>query len=319
MDGTRTCGSMSIRCVRLFLVAVLIVVCRVPYAVRRMPYARGQAWAEEEGNLAAAPLYSHSKHKRGGWSYLTCFSHPFPARMALVALCCASLRRPWLFALLPPTSVPNRPPQLSSAHVYLRLPDGVTIDTIDAGVLEDCAQLVKHNSIEGNRTNGVIIVYTGWANLKKSGDMATGQVGFHGHKAVHRTRVDKRDNAIVNRLNKTKAERFPDLAEEKESYERGLARAVRVVRFWLWGCGRGARLQGCGGRGAAGATPWVPVGGLLRARLGVSAGATGFMPWPWDSRNWRGVWALRRYGAMCVSAESGWPHACHAPTCKVED
>ncbi|OSX77621.1 hypothetical protein BU14_0141s0005 [Porphyra umbilicalis] len=119
--------------------------------------------------------------------------------------------------------------KLSSAHVYLRLPDGVTIDTIDAGVLEDCAQLVKHNSIEGNRTNGVIIVYTGWANLKKSGDMATGQVGFHGHKAVHRTRVDKRDNAIVNRLNKTKAERFPDLAEEKESYERGLARAVRVA------------------------------------------------------------------------------------------
>jgi len=187
-------------------------------------------------------VYNQSKHKGRGWPYLTCLSHLVPSRMALAAVCCASLRRLWLFALLPPTPVPNRPPQLSSAHVYLRLPDGVTIDAIDAGVLEDCAQLVKYNSIEGNRTNGVMIVYTGWANLKKSGDMATGQVGFHGHKAVHRTRVDKRDNAIVNRLNKTKAERFPDLAAEKESYERGLARAVREVRFGSGGVG--ARL-GC--------------------------------------------------------------------------
>jgi hypothetical protein len=40
---------------------------------------------------------------------------------------------------------------MSSAHVYLRLPDGVTIDSIPAGPLEDCAQLVKQNSIQGAR------------------------------------------------------------------------------------------------------------------------------------------------------------------------
>ncbi|KAK1861056.1 hypothetical protein I4F81_003640 [Pyropia yezoensis] len=117
--------------------------------------------------------------------------------------------------------------KLSSAHVYLRLPEGGDIASIPAGVLEDCAQLVKHNSIEGNRTNGVMIVYTPWANLKKSGDMATGQVGFHSPKLVRRTRVEKRDNAIVNRLNKSKAEAFPDLAAEKEAYLRGVARAAR--------------------------------------------------------------------------------------------
>lgn len=39
--------------------------------------------------------------------------------------------------------------KLSSAHVYLRLPDGITIDTIPAEILEECCQLVKQNSIQG--------------------------------------------------------------------------------------------------------------------------------------------------------------------------
>ncbi len=38
---------------------------------------------------------------------------------------------------------------LSSAHVYLRLPEGVTIEEIPEDTLEDCAQLVKQNSIQG--------------------------------------------------------------------------------------------------------------------------------------------------------------------------
>jgi hypothetical protein len=38
---------------------------------------------------------------------------------------------------------------LSSAHVYLRLPDGATMDDIPEDTLEDCAQLVKQNSIQG--------------------------------------------------------------------------------------------------------------------------------------------------------------------------
>ena len=39
--------------------------------------------------------------------------------------------------------------KLSSAHVYLRMPDGVTWDQIPDPLLVDCAQLVKANSIEG--------------------------------------------------------------------------------------------------------------------------------------------------------------------------
>ena len=40
--------------------------------------------------------------------------------------------------------------KLSSAHVYLRMPESITSwDAIPEALLEDCAQLVKANSIEG--------------------------------------------------------------------------------------------------------------------------------------------------------------------------
>lgn len=39
--------------------------------------------------------------------------------------------------------------KMSSAHVYVRLNKGQTIDDISEGLLEDCAQLVKANSIQG--------------------------------------------------------------------------------------------------------------------------------------------------------------------------
>jgi hypothetical protein len=38
---------------------------------------------------------------------------------------------------------------MSSAHVYLRLPEGTSIDNIPPDTLEDCCQLVKQNSIQG--------------------------------------------------------------------------------------------------------------------------------------------------------------------------
>jgi len=38
---------------------------------------------------------------------------------------------------------------LSSAHIYVRLPEGETWDKISEPLLTDCAQLTKANSIEG--------------------------------------------------------------------------------------------------------------------------------------------------------------------------
>jgi hypothetical protein len=109
--------------------------------------------------------------------------------------------------------------KLSSAHVYLRLPESISSwEAIPEPLLVDCAQLVKANSIEGNKRNDLTIIYTPADNLKKTGDMVVGQVSFHNDKRVKRIHIAKRENAIVNRLNKTKAERVVD--HEAERIER---------------------------------------------------------------------------------------------------
>ncbi|OAL54327.1 DUF814-domain-containing protein [Pyrenochaeta sp. DS3sAY3a] len=106
---------------------------------------------------------------------------------------------------------------LSSAHIYVRLPEGEDWEKMTKELLVDCAQLTKANSIEGNKKDNITIVYTPWSNLKKDGSMAVGQVGFKDQRKVKRIHVVQRENPIVNRLNKTKVEKFPDLREEKEA------------------------------------------------------------------------------------------------------
>ncbi|XP_058808926.1 coiled-coil domain-containing protein 25 [Phymastichus coffea] len=110
--------------------------------------------------------------------------------------------------------------KFSSAHVYLRLQYGQTIDDIPTSVLEDAAQLVKANSIEGNKVNDVDVVYTMWSNLKKTQGMDVGQVGFHKEKEVRKIHVAKRLNTVVNRLNKTKRSEEINLRAEREQRDR---------------------------------------------------------------------------------------------------
>jgi len=43
---------------------------------------------------------------------------------------------------------------------------------------------VKANSISGNKMNDIDVVYTMWANLKKTESMEVGQVSFHKEKDV---------------------------------------------------------------------------------------------------------------------------------------
>lgn len=79
--------------------------------------------------------------------------------------------------------------KLSSAHVYLRQPDGQPHgewDQLPAALVNDLAQLVKANSIEGNKKDNITIIYTPFTNLKKTGDMPVGQVSFHSDKKVKR-------------------------------------------------------------------------------------------------------------------------------------
>jgi hypothetical protein len=105
--------------------------------------------------------------------------------------------------------------KLSSAHIYLRLPEDQNWEDIDKDLLEDCAQLTKANSIEGmytllslmecllfsyamthirydvvshsdtgNKKDNITIIYTPWSNLHKDGSMAVGQVGFKDQRKV---------------------------------------------------------------------------------------------------------------------------------------
>jgi len=61
----------------------------------------------------------------------------------------------------------------------------------------------------------VRIVYTPVSNLKKENGFEIGQVTFHSTKALRYASVPRRQNEIVNRLNKTKEERNVDFAAER--------------------------------------------------------------------------------------------------------
>ncbi|EFC44123.1 predicted protein [Naegleria gruberi] len=102
----------------------------------------------------------------------------------------------------------------SSAHVYLRLHTGQTINDIPKEVIEDLSQLTKYNSIQGKKEPQVKVVYTMASNLKKTGDMDTGEVGFFDRKAVRHVVIQK-NKEICNRLNKTQVEKQVDFEKEK--------------------------------------------------------------------------------------------------------
>ncbi|KAL8869321.1 MAG: hypothetical protein Q9174_004360, partial [Haloplaca sp. 1 TL-2023] len=108
---------------------------------------------------------------------------------------------------------------LSSAHVYLRLRPGQEWDKLPTALVEDCAQLTKANSIEGNKKENVNIIYTPWSNLLKNASMATGQVSFRDQKKTRTLLVPTRLNPTVNRLMKTRTIASADgLFAEKEKH-----------------------------------------------------------------------------------------------------
>ncbi|GAX16986.1 hypothetical protein FisN_5Hh365 [Fistulifera solaris] len=112
---------------------------------------------------------------------------------------------------------------LSSAHVYLRMKPGMTLEDIPDDVLLDCSSLVKDNSIQGCKKSSVYVVYTRWKNLKKTNDMVDGQVSFHRPENVRRISVEK-NNPIVRALEKTREERFPDLYQMQQDRINAVAR-----------------------------------------------------------------------------------------------
>ncbi|KAG6058760.1 hypothetical protein E4U17_007565 [Claviceps sp. LM77 group G4] len=119
--------------------------------------------------------------------------------------------------------------KLSSAHIYLRTNTAENEppqawDSLPEALITDLAQLTKANSIEGNKKDNITVIYTPWSNLKKDGSMDVGQVSFKDPRKVKRVLVPARENAIVNRLNKTKVEKKPDLKQEKDDRLKELRR-----------------------------------------------------------------------------------------------
>ncbi|EMG50115.1 CCDC25 Coiled-coil domain-containing protein 25 [Candida maltosa Xu316] len=115
--------------------------------------------------------------------------------------------------------------KLSSAHIYLQLTKDEIKNfksfenfTINENLLTQLGQLTKANSIKGNKLNNVSIIYTLVENLHTDGSMDTGTVTFKNPKLVKRFNIAKKDNSIINKLNKTKKEEstqeFIDVQED---------------------------------------------------------------------------------------------------------
>lgn len=118
---------------------------------------------------------------------------------------------------------------LSSAHVYLRLPRGETFESVPEEVVEECASLVKHNSIKGCKLSECKIVYTPWENLKKTSDMVVGQIGYHNTKRVKYTTV-KKNHDVVKKIEKTRSEDLqPNLFDERQDRDRQVLTADKQL------------------------------------------------------------------------------------------
>ncbi|CDJ45508.1 hypothetical protein, conserved [Eimeria tenella] len=111
--------------------------------------------------------------------------------------------------------------ELSSAHVYVRMPFGQTnFEELPAQVIAEACQLTKQNSIEGCKQSEVKIVYTPAGNLKKTANMETGQVGFKQQSLVKEVQGVKKEKELLKALEKTRAEPAVDLAANRLERDR---------------------------------------------------------------------------------------------------
>lgn len=118
--------------------------------------------------------------------------------------------------------------------------EGEKWDELPDDIVYAMCALVKHNSIEGCKKEVVNVVYTPCTNLKKTADMAAGQVSFHKKKCkfhplsifkvaiflfltrflvVKKWKNVPKEKEIVKKLYKTKKEEFPDLAKLRQAKE----------------------------------------------------------------------------------------------------
>lgn len=110
----------------------------------------------------------------------------------------------------------------SSAHIYIDLTMEERLKNfkdlqISQELLDQVGQLTKSNSIKGNKLNNVTIIYTPVNNLVSDGSMDIGTVSFKNPQLIKRFNVSKKDNMILNKLNKTKTEISTETFIENET------------------------------------------------------------------------------------------------------
>lgn len=99
----------------------------------------------------------------------------------------------------------------SSAHIYLQMTDAEQLVNfeqlqVSESLLQGLAQFTKANSIKASKLNNITIIYTPVDNLHTDGSMDDGTVTFKNPKKVKKVFVLKKDNAVVNKITKTKTE-----------------------------------------------------------------------------------------------------------------
>ncbi|CAL9735392.1 hypothetical protein MOSE0_H04852 [Monosporozyma servazzii] len=120
----------------------------------------------------------------------------------------------------------------SSGHVYLKLKaNQKSIDEVPDDIINDCLQLCKAESIQGNKLPECTILITPWTNLRKSKFMKPGEVSFKTTKGCMRKKCFARDNKIINRLVKTRVELGTDIPEVEAFLNK--ARKTKDGKFFI--------------------------------------------------------------------------------------
>lgn len=102
----------------------------------------------------------------------------------------------------------------SSGHVYLKLyEDEKSLEDVPTEVINDCLQLCKSVSIQGNKMSQCCIIHTPWINLRKNKTMKPGEVSFKSLQRLKRVQCYARDQRLLTRLTKTRVELVDNVEE----------------------------------------------------------------------------------------------------------
>lgn len=123
----------------------------------------------------------------------------------------------------------------SSGHIYLKLlPHEKSLDDVPEEVVQDCLQLCKSTSIQGNKLDQCKIIVTPWYNLRKNGSMKPGEVSYKSTRNCTKFQCYQRNQKLLNRLGKTRVELYdtePLLRQAKKERDAfALLRYVEINR-----------------------------------------------------------------------------------------